>query len=86
MPLDIYTATVAGLKTGRGLKGKGMLNNQEVKTMAKWIFTAKDNGGKQQIIKVTAASKPEAIEKGFTKANRKAAGDITTWNCRLHTA
>ena len=54
--------------------------------MAKWIFTAKDNGGKQQVIKVTAASKPEAIDKGFKKANRKAAGDITTWNCRLHSA
>jgi len=54
--------------------------------MAKWIFTAKDNGGKQQVIKVTAASKTEAIDKGFKKANRKAVGDITVWNCRLHSA
>ena len=54
--------------------------------MAKWIFTAQDNGGKHQIIKVTAASKPEAIDKGMERAQRKAAGDINTWNCRLHTA
>ena len=54
--------------------------------MTKWIFTAKDNGGKNQVLKITAASKPEAIKKGMEKAKKHAAGDINTWDCRLHTA
>ena len=52
--------------------------------MAKWTFTARDNGGKFQVLSVKAASKPEAIDKGFKQAQRKAAGDITSWECRLH--
>ena len=52
--------------------------------MAKWIFTATDNGGKHQTIKIEAPDKIKAIDKGFTRAKKKAAGDITSWNCRLH--
>lgn len=51
--------------------------------MAKWYFTARDNGGKFQSFTVTAASKPEAIDKGIQKAKKHADGDITTWNCNL---
>lgn len=51
--------------------------------MAKWTFTARDSGGKYQVITVTAGNKPEAIEKGIRRAEKKAAGDITTWNCSL---
>lgn len=51
--------------------------------MAKWTFTARDNGGKHQVITITAGSKLEAIEKGIRRAKKKAAGDITTWNCNL---
>ena len=54
--------------------------------MAKWIFTAHDNSGKNQVLKITAGSKTEAINKGMEKAKKNAAGDINTWNCRLHTA
>ena len=54
--------------------------------MAKWIFTAHDNGGKNQVLKITATSKTEAINKGMERAKRHATGDINTWNCRLHTA
>lgn len=53
--------------------------------MAKWTYTARDNGGKYQVLTVTANSKPEAIEKGFVKAKKNAAGDIITWNCKLKT-
>ena len=51
--------------------------------MAKWTYTAIDNGRKHQTFTVTAASKPEAIEKGFTRAKKRAAGDIITWTCKL---
>jgi hypothetical protein len=51
--------------------------------MAKWTFTARDNGGKFQCIKITANDKTTAISKGLEKAKKKAAGDITTWNCSL---
>lgn len=51
--------------------------------MAKWTFTARDNGGKFQCIKITANDKTTAINKGLEKAKKKAAGDITTWNCML---
>ena len=54
--------------------------------MAKWYFSAHDNGGKFQSFTVTAGSKPEAIDKGLEKAKKKAAGDITTWNCSLRSA
>ena len=51
--------------------------------MAKWYFNSIDNGGKHQNFIVTAASKPEAIDKGIEKAKKKAAGDIITWHCTL---
>lgn len=52
--------------------------------MAKWSFKCCDNGGKKQFITITAASKPEAIEKGFAKAKKHAAGDIGgSWECKL---
>ena len=54
--------------------------------MAKWYFSARDNGGKFQTFTVTAASKLEAIDKGLQKAKKKAAGDITNWNCSLRAA
>ena len=51
--------------------------------MAKWNFNATDNGGKKQFFTVTAPNKPEAIKKGFEKAKKNAAGDVTSWNCTL---
>lgn len=54
--------------------------------MAKWTFTARDNGGKFQVFTVSAASKPDAINKGIEKAKKHAAGDITTWDCTLKQA
>ena len=51
--------------------------------MAKWLYSCIDNGGKRQNIKVNAADKPSAIEKGFQMAKKKAAGDIISWNCSL---
>ncbi|MBP5710036.1 MAG: hypothetical protein J6W84_03560 [Bacteroidales bacterium] len=55
-------------------------------TMAKWSFTAHDNGGKFQAFTVTAKDKPTAITKGIERATKKASGDITTWNCKLISA
>lgn len=54
--------------------------------MAKWQFTARDNGGKVQTFTVAANDKTAAIKKGFEKAKKKAAGDITVWDCRLRIA
>ena len=54
--------------------------------MAKWQFTAKDNGGGYQTFTVTADDKTAAINKGFEKARKKAKGDITTWDCKLRIA
>ena len=54
--------------------------------MAKWTFMAHDNGGKRQIITVTAGNKTDAINKGFEKAKKNAAGDINTWTCTLKSA
>lgn len=51
--------------------------------MAKWYFSARDNGGKFQTFTVTAVTKPEAIDKGIERAKKHAAGDITTWSCSL---
>lgn len=51
--------------------------------MAKWSFYCTDNGGKWQTITVTAKDKPEAIDKGFEKARKKAKGDIIHWECKL---
>lgn len=51
--------------------------------MATWQFTARDNGGKFQTFKVKANNKPDAIKKGFEKARKNAAGNITSWDCKL---
>jgi len=54
--------------------------------MAKWSFTARDNGGKFQVMTVKAADKPTAIKKGMDRANKHAAGDIIKWDCYLISA
>jgi len=54
--------------------------------MAKWSFTARDNGGKFQALTIRAADKPTAIKKGIDRAKKGAAGDLITWNCRLISA
>lgn len=51
--------------------------------MYSWSFYASDNGGKKQFFKVKANSKTDAINKGFKKAEKNAAGDITNWECKL---
>lgn len=53
--------------------------------MAKWIFRCSDNGGKKQFFTVSAKDKPSAIEKGFKRARKYAAGDINSsdWECKL---
>lgn len=52
--------------------------------MYKWIFSISDNSGKQQIFKVSANSKDAAIRKGFERARKNAAGDLSChWECRL---
>lgn len=51
--------------------------------MATWSYTCIDNGGKRQFLKIKANSKPEAIEKGFTRARKNASGDINNWDCKL---
>ena len=56
------------------------------KAMAKWTYSARDNGGKFQTFTVSAKSKPEAIEKGFIKAKKNAKGDIIWWECKLRSA
>lgn len=48
-----------------------------------WTFSAHDNGGKHQVLTVRAKTKTEAIEKGFARAKKNAAGDIISWDCRL---
>ena len=54
--------------------------------MAKWFFTAGDNGGKVQRFTVSAASKPAAIKKGMDRAKKHADGTITGWTCNLKSA
>ena len=51
--------------------------------MAKWTFSAHDNGGKHQVCTVKAANKTDAIKKGMDRAKKHAAGDIISWDCRL---
>lgn len=48
-----------------------------------FLFSCIDNGGKRQSFTVKAPNKQKAIEKGFTKARKNAAGDFTSWNCKL---
>ena len=51
----------------------------------RWRFTCTDNGGKRQSFIIRAKSKTEAIEKGFQRARKNAAGDIdpASWHCAL---
>ena len=53
--------------------------------MYKWVFTARDNGGKFQVINVKAPNKTVALDKGFARAKKHAKGDITSWDCKLAT-
>lgn len=46
-------------------------------------FTCIDNGGKRQHIKIKAKDKTEAINLGFKQANKKAKGDIISWDCHV---
>ena len=48
-----------------------------------WEFRCIDNGGKHQYFKIKARDKTAAINAGFAKAEKNAAGDITSWDCRL---
>ena len=50
-----------------------------------WSFYCTDNSGKRQAFTVKAASKEEAIRKGFERARKNARGDISpnTWTCSL---
>ena len=52
-------------------------------TQYRFNFACRDNGGKYQSFTVSASSKDEAIHKAFKKANKAAAGSITSWECRL---
>lgn len=49
----------------------------------KFNFYCVDNSGKRQSFTVTAPDKQTAIDKGFTRAKKHAAGDIITWDCSL---
>ena len=60
-----------------------MFDRREAGTMAKWSFYAIDNGGKKQSFTIKANSKPEAIEKGYKRAKKNAAGDFNNWDCKL---
>lgn len=51
--------------------------------MGEFYYSCTDNGGKKQLFKVKACSKLEAIKKGRAKAEKKAAGDINIWDCKL---
>lgn len=58
--------------------------NKEMKTTQyRFNFACRDNGGKYQSFAVSAASKDEAIQKALKKANKAAAGSITSWHCSL---
>lgn len=48
-----------------------------------WTFRCIDNGRKHQSIKIKAADKSAAINEGFKRANKKAKGDIISWECTL---
>lgn len=53
--------------------------------MAKWTFSARDNGGKHQVFTVTAPDKTTAIKKGMERAKKHASGDICpNWTCKLN--
>lgn len=55
--------------------------------MATWLFNIGDNSGKRQSLKIKANSKDEAIRKGFDKARKNAAGDLSCrWDCKLISA
>ena len=63
---------------------KNTKENKNMKaTQYRFNFACRDNGGKYQSFTVSASSKDEAIHKAFKKANKAAAGSITSWECRL---
>lgn len=63
---------------------KNTKENKKMKaTQYRFNFACRDNGGKYQSFAVSASSKDEAIHKAFKKANKAAAGSITSWDCRL---
>jgi len=55
--------------------------------LATWFFHITDNGGGHHNFTIKAASKQEAIDKGFARAKKKAKGDLSAhWDCRLVSA
>nr|DAQ00847.1 MAG TPA: hypothetical protein [Caudoviricetes sp.] len=63
---------------------KNTKENKNMKaTQYRFNFACRDNGGKYQSFAVSASTKYEAIHKAFKKANKAAAGSITSWECRL---
>lgn len=52
--------------------------------MYSFNFFCIDNGGGRQAFVVKAKDKSEAIMKGLKKADKKAKGDITSWDCRFN--
>ena len=52
--------------------------------MAKWNFNFCDNSGYFKHFYIKAATKQDAIKKGFDKAKKQSRGDIISWNCSLH--
>ncbi len=54
--------------------------------MAKWEFSCIDNGGKRQHFTIMAPDYTTAMKEGFKKADKKAKGDIISWECHLNLA
>lgn len=52
-------------------------------TQYRFNFVCHDNGGKYQSFAVSAGDKNEAIHKALKKANKVAAGSITSWHCQM---
>lgn len=48
-----------------------------------FAFSCRDNGGKYQHFDVKARDRFSAEKKAFEKARKNAAGDITSWDCKL---
>lgn len=50
----------------------------------KWMFTARDNGGKLHCYTIKAKDKTEAIHKGLAKAKKNGKGDLNGhWDCKM---
>lgn len=47
-------------------------------------FSCIDNGGGHQHFVVKAKDKSDAIMKGLKKADKKAKGDLISWDCRFN--